>query len=182
MIVLISGSDRPGSNTLRVARLLEAMLVEAGEDVRLIDLGEHSATLFHPASYAEPPAEMIPLQEAILAAVGVLTVVPEYNGSFPGALKYFIDLLRFPESLVGVPAAFVGLSAGSGGGVRAVEHLEMVFHYRAAHLYGRRVFLRGIHRLLDSSGRLVDPELEERLRSLALGFSRFCRQVGARHT
>ncbi|RLE20696.1 MAG: NADPH-dependent oxidoreductase, partial [Acidobacteria bacterium] len=31
------------------------------------------------------------MQEAILETDGILTIVPEYNGSYPGALKYFID-------------------------------------------------------------------------------------------
>jgi len=75
-------------------------------------------------------------------ADGIVTVVPEYNGSFPGVLKYFIDMLRFPESLYGIPAAFVGIAAGEWGALRAVEQMEMVFQYRHAHLFGRRVFIR----------------------------------------
>jgi len=109
-------------------------------------------------------------------------VVAEYNGSFPGVLKYFIDMLRFPESLVDVPAGFVGVAAGEWGGLRAVEQLEMVFQYRHAHLYGRRVFLKGIDRLLDEDGRITDPALAERLETMVRGFAAFCRDVnrGAR--
>ena len=115
----------------------------------------------------------------MLRASGIVTVVPEYNVSFPGVLKYFIDMLRFPDSLVGKPAAFVGLSAGTGGGVRAVEQLEMVFQYRNAHLYGRRLFLRNAHGLLGAGDELLDAELAARLERLLRGFAAFADAVSA---
>ena len=61
-------------------------------------------------------------------------------------------------------AAFVGVAAGEWGGLRPVEQLEMVFQYRSAHLFGRRVFLKGIAGLLDAGGRFTDPGIEGRLR------------------
>ena len=112
MIVVISGSNRPGNNSAVVARTLGSMLVDAGEDVFPFDLEALPTELFTPAAYAEKPAAFEAIQEAILNTDGILTVVPEYNGSYPGALKYFIDCLRFPESLVAKPSAFVGVAAG----------------------------------------------------------------------
>jgi NAD(P)H-dependent FMN reductase len=94
-------------------------------------------------------------------------------------LKYFIDMLKFPESQAGITAGFVGLAAGEWGGLRAVEQIELVFQYRLAHLYGRRVFFKQIHTLLDESGRLTDPTLVARLEKMVNGFVTFCREVGA---
>lgn len=174
MIVVISGSNRPGNNSSIVAKALEAMVADAGETVFPVNLEALPPDLFTPAAYAEKPPEFEPIQEAILEADGILTVVPEYNGSFPGSLKYFIDCLRFPESLVGVPSAFVGVAAGKWGGLRAVEQLELVFQYRHAHLYGRRAFLGGIFDAI-ADGRLADPETLKRLQELVDGFVPFCR-------
>lgn len=176
MIVVISGSNRPGNNSSVVAKALEAMVVDAGETIFPIDLETLPPDLFTPAAYAEKPAAFEPIQEAILAADGILTVVPEYNGSFPGSLKYFIDCLRFPESLVGIPSAFVGVAAGKWGGIRAVEQLEMVFQYRHAHLYGRRVFLGGIFGSI-TDGRLADQEALNRMQELVGGFVPFCQAL-----
>ena len=114
---------------------------EAGEEVELLDLTELPVELFDGASYGEKPAAFAPFQDAILATDGILTVIPEYNGACPGVMKYFIDMLRFPDSLYEKPVGFIGLSAGPWGAVRAVEQLEMVFQYRHAHLFGRRVFI-----------------------------------------
>lgn len=177
MIVVISGTNRPQARTRVVAGLIEGMLEELGAETELLDLADLPPELFSPGSYAEKPAGFDPFQEAILRAEGIVTVVPEYNGSYPGVLKYFIDMLRFPESLAGVPAAFVGVAAGEWGGLRPVEQLEMVFQYRSAHLFGRRVFLKGVAGLLDAEGRLSDPGIEGRLRRMLSEFLAFARAV-----
>ncbi len=181
MIVVISGTNRPHSKTLRVSRLVESLLRGAVDDVRLLDLQGLPDGLFAPSSYAQKPDGLAPFQDAILAARGIVTVVPEYNGSFPGALKYFIDMLRFPESLVDKPAAFVGLSAGRWGAMRAVEQLEMVFQYRCANLYGRRVFLPAIDQLIDDFGQLREKAISDRLSEMVEGFVEFCDRLSDRH-
>jgi NAD(P)H-dependent FMN reductase len=175
MITVISGTNRPESNTRKVAGLVLNALAKHGKPSQLVDLAELPAELFASSSYASKPDSFAPHQEAILSTDGILTVVPEYNGSFPGVLKYFIDMLRFPESLYEKPAAFIGISAGPWGAVRAVEHLEMVFQYRHAHLFGRRCFIPGINQALGEAGRFTDPKIEERLVTMATGFADFCR-------
>jgi NAD(P)H-dependent FMN reductase len=176
MILVISGTNRPGARTLAVARIVEQLLRDIDEEVELLDLHGLPSDLFDPSAYAAKPAAFEPFQQAVLAADGLLVVVPEYNGSYPGVLKYFIDMLRFPESLYEKPAAFVGLANGRWGGLRAVEQLEMVFQYRHAHLFGRRLFLPGIGQVLDDSGALTKAELD-RLHVLAVGFADFCRRL-----
>jgi len=179
MITVIAGTNRPGSNTLKVAHLVLDVLRDGGEDVVLLDLAELPANIFERSSYAEKPRGFTTFQEAVLSTHGILNVVPEYNGSFPGVLKYFIDMLRFPESLYEKPAAFIGLSSGPWGGLRAVEHLEMVFQYRHAHLFGRRVFLPRISTVLDEAGKISDPEIERRLHDMVSGFAGFCHKLAA---
>jgi len=178
VIVVISGTNRPGSNTRKVAGLVESLLERAGVEPYLVDLQAMPLGLFDPSAYATKPPEFAPVQEAILAAEGIVTVVPEYNGSFPGVMKVFIDMLKFPESLVETPAAFVGLSAGRWGAVRSVEHLVQLFQYRNAHVYGRRVLMPGIDSVLDGNGRLQDPELQMRLANMVEGFVAFSRKLG----
>jgi NAD(P)H-dependent FMN reductase len=177
MITVVSGTNRPGSNTRKVANLVHEMLEESGEEATLLDLAELPAEIFANSSYASKPESFASFQNAVLSADGVLVVVPEYNGSFPGVLKYFIDMLRFPESLYEMPAAFVGISAGRWGGVRAVEQLEMVFQYRHAHLFGRRCFIPSIGQAFDEAGEMTDPDLFKRLRKTVLDFAVFCKSL-----
>ncbi len=178
MITLLSGTNRPSSNTLKVAGLANAVLEEEGHEVSLIDLSQLPLEIFSAESYAEKPEAFDPFQQAILNSNGILTVVPEYNGSFPGVLKYFIDMLRFPESLYEIPAGFIGISSGRWGGLRAVEHLEMIFQYRHAHLFGRRCFLPQIHQAFDTDGQLVDQALGDRMGKTVRDFGDFCRRLG----
>jgi NAD(P)H-dependent FMN reductase len=177
MIAVISGTNRPDSVTFRVSSIVSGMLGAGGARVAVLDLVDLPPELYAPSSYKEKPAAFETFQGTVLAAEGILTVTPEYNGSYPGALKYFIDMLRFPDSLVDKPAAFIGLSSGRWGALRAVEQLEMVFQYRCAHLFGHRVFLPEVHNLLDHEGNIKDPDVEKRLRRMALGFAEFCVKV-----
>lgn len=180
MLVVIAGTNRPGSNTLRIARVVRETLVERGVEVRLLDLAELPGDLMDGTSYAHKPSGFKSFQDAILAARGIITVVPEYNGSFPGILKYFIDMLRFPDSLYEKPAAFVGISSGRWGATRAVEHLEMVFHYRHGHLYGRRVFIPNVGAAIDADGHVIDPDVARRIEEMTAGFSVFCDRLDDR--
>src|ERR1700691_953991 len=139
-ILLISGTHRPDSNALKVTRVVQGHYQTAGIPVDLFSLTEMGAEAFVPAAYAAKPTSVLAIQKRVLDAAGLHVVCPEYNGSFPGVLKYFIDLLKFPESFDGKPVAFVGESNGTWGALRAVEHLQGIFGYRNAHVYPDRVF------------------------------------------
>jgi NAD(P)H-dependent FMN reductase/sugar phosphate isomerase/epimerase len=180
MITIIAGTNRPGSNTAQVARAVEACYRRRGVAAQVVDLGLLPAAAFAPESYAEKPEALRPFTEAVLQSAGVVVVTPEYNGSFPGALKYFIDLLKFPESFQGRPAAFVGLSSGQWGALRAVEQLQQIFAYRNAHLLPERVFLPGIREVLDGAGQFKNGELAQRLEAQAEAFVRFIHQLTGR--
>src|SRR5215831_3839338 len=131
--------------------------------MHVLDLAQMPTEIFSATSYAEKPKSFQPFAEAILKASGLHVVTPEYNGGVPGVLKYFIDMLKFPESFERRPVCFTGLSAGIWGAIRPVEQLQAIFGYRNAFNYPERVFLPGIHNLLDDQGRLKNAELLQRL-------------------
>jgi len=177
MITVISGTNRPDSNTIKIAKKAVEGLRRVGEDVELLDLTELPLELFDGASYGEKPEAFAAFQDKIIATDGILTVIPEYNGACPGVMKYFIDMLRFPDSLYEKPVGFIGISAGPWGAVRAVEQLEMVFQYRHAHLFGRRVFVPYVGKALDDQGQIVDSEMERRFGEVLEKFADFCRRL-----
>jgi chromate reductase len=145
--------------------------------LQVLDLAELPPEIFSPASYAQKPKSFQRFADGILQSDGLHVVTPEYNGSVPGVLKYFIDMLKFPESFNKRPVCFVGLSAGIWGALRPVEQLQAIFVYRNAYIYPERVFLPGIRDQLDEAGRLKDLELLERLASQAEGFVQFVERV-----
>ena len=178
-ILIISGSNRPDSNTLRVARIVESHYQEIGVPADVYSLEQLPPEIFSPEAYTNKPAAFVTIQDRILQSPGLHVVTPEYNGSFPGVLKYFIDLLKFPESFQDKPVAFVGIASGSFGGLRSVEQLQMVFGYRNAHVYPDRVFVPNISGQLNDQGKLIDVTLDQRLKKQAAGFARFAHVLGA---
>jgi len=177
MIVIINGTNRPGSNTRKVTTHVEATYKALGVKTQLLDLADLPPEIFSPSSYAEKPAAFKKFTDAVLASDGLVVVTPEYNGSLPGILKYFIDMLPFPESFEQRPVCFVGLSAGIWGALRPVEQLQAIFGYRNAFVFPERVFMPGIGKVLDAAGQFTSPDMEKRLKNQAEGFTGFVEKL-----
>lgn len=178
MITMVVGTNRPGSNTRKVASQVEEIYRELNTPLKVLDLANLPQEIFHPRSYEEKPASFKPFSEGVLQSSGLVIVTPEYNGSLPGVLKYFIDMLKFPESFEQRPVCFVGLAAGMWGALRPVEQLQAIFGYRNAYIYPERVFMPKVSDLLDAGGRLKDAEVVERLRAQQKGFIEFVAKLG----
>jgi NAD(P)H-dependent FMN reductase len=177
MIVIICGTNRPGSNTRKITSHIEAIYKTLGVPAQTLDLAEMPTEIFSPASYAGKPAGFAKFTNAVLASDGLVVVTPEYNGSVPGVLKYFIDMLPFPESFERQPVCFVGLAAGIWGALRPVEQLQAIFGYRNAFIYPERVFMPGINKLLDDGGQFTGADPKQRLENQAAGFVSFVEKL-----
>jgi NAD(P)H-dependent FMN reductase len=177
MISILIGTNRPGSNTAKVAENVFGFYKEAGAEAQLIDLGDLPPEIFSPTSYAEKPADFTAFTDRVLNASGLVVVTPEYNGGMPGVLKYFIDMLPFPESFERRPVCFVGLAAGQWGALRPVEQLQAIFGYRNAHIFPERVFIPGIGSALTEEGKFADEKLAGRLKKQAAGFNDFVQRL-----
>ncbi len=173
MLTLIVGTNRPDSNTRKVARNVESVYAELNVPLHVLDLAHLPPEIFASSSYGEKPKSFHPFADAILKSSGLIVVTPEYNGSVPGVLKYFIDMLKFPESFEKRPVCFVGVAAGIWGALRPIEQLQQIFGYRNAFVYPERVFLPQIYNLLDDAGKLNNPELLGRLKAQAEGYINF---------
>lgn len=179
-ILIIAGTNRADSMSSKMAEKLSKQYQENGANVDVIDLVDLPSDIFVSSIYKEKPASFQPLQERVLAANGIVFIVPEYNGSFPGILKYFIDLWQYPASFQNRCVSYVGLSAGPWGALRAVEALQGVFGYRNAFQFNERVFVNNIYSRWDfTSGKLKqlsdkEIDLEELLESQTKNFISFC--------
>ncbi|MCX7872682.1 MAG: NAD(P)H-dependent oxidoreductase [Verrucomicrobiae bacterium] len=177
-IRIISGTNRDENNTSKIAHELLRVYRDLGADVEIIDLRKLPSEIFSGAAYQEKPKGWAEFQDKIDTADGLVVITPEYNGSFPGVLTYFIDMLEFPKSLQGKPCCFIGLSAGIWGGLRAVEHLQDIFIYRGALIFPKSVFIPNIYTCLDEKGNITCDEIIERLKNQALSFIDFVSHSG----
>ena len=176
-MTLLVGTNRPGSNTRRVCTHIEEIYAELKVPLKVLDLAFLPDEIFQRTSYAEKPASFQPFAEGILQASGLVLVTPEYNGSLPGVLKYFVDMLKFPDSFQHRPVCFVGVAAGMWGALRPVEQLQAIFGYRNAYLFPERVFLPKVNDLLNDAGKIKDPEILARLHAQAVGFVDFVEKI-----
>lgn len=178
-IVVVCGTNREGA----LSRLLATEAAEAyrqrGCTVDLLDMNELPAEALLPTAYKEQTDSVKALVDRFLKSDGATFVVPEYNGSYPGVLKLFVDMLPYPEGFESRPCAFLGLAAGQFKGLRAVEHFQQVAGYRNAHLFPRRLFIGdSFKQFVD--GKLKDDELGQRLHGQAEGFIAFVKSLGSR--
>ena len=169
-IVVVPGTNRAGSLSLTLAKLVVADHQALGHSTDLLEM-QLSAEFLLPNAYKEPAPGVKALVDRFLAADGVVFVVPEYNGSYPGILKLFVDMLPYPQGFDRRPCAFIGLSAGQFQALRAVEHLQGVAGYRNAFLYPNRVFIGDSFKQFTPDGKLVDAKLAGRLSAQASGFA-----------
>lgn len=181
MICLVSGTNRPGSQTLRVTRLLEKLYKAQGVETSILDLNTLPHEIFQPEAYAAKPTSFQSFSDTVLKAEGLVIVTPEYNGSFPGVLKLFIDMLKFPESFEKKPVAFVGLAAGMWGALRSVEQLEGVFKYRNAFLFNERVFLPRVESQLTPEDTFVQALTSQLVDSQVKNFVAFVESLKKLH-
>ena len=176
-IVVLPGTNREGSNTLRLGRAVAARYsAHDGVEVELLDLRELPSGLLSPKAYATKPAGWARFADAVVGADGLHVLTPEYNGGAPGVLKVFIDHLPFPESFERRPVCFTGLAAGRFGALRPVEQLQGIFGYRNALQYPDRVFIPGVGKALGPDGWPIDAMLSDFLDKQITGFLSF---VGA---
>lgn len=176
MKYIISGTDRPGSNSLKVAKYIKTIYRDLGEEVEIIDLQDVKPLMAEQTVYSNPTEAMKVILDKVLSSDGLIVVCPEYNGSMPGILKYFIDHLKFPESFEYRPVCFVGLGFMFGG-LRPVEHLQGVFGYRNAFIFPERVFITQPPSKITEDGNISDEIVVSLLRKQATGFQKFTKAL-----
>ncbi|MFI1830611.1 NADPH-dependent FMN reductase [Streptomyces sp. NPDC020412] len=120
-------------------------------DVTLVDL----ADLDLPTALGSAAPEGLAAVSATLAQADAFVVVtPEYNHSYPAALKSLIDWHY--AQWHAKPVAFVSYG-GVSGGLRAVEHLRQVFAELHATTVRDTVSFHNAHGDFDGEGHHKDP-------------------------
>lgn len=163
MITIISGTNRPASNSRAVADLYAQMLSDRGEENRILDLADLPADFTSTALYANTGKNKAfnKLSSLIVSSDKFVFVVPEYNSSFPGVLKAFIDGLEYPYTFKDKKAALVGLSSGMQGSGLALSHLTDILNYLGMHVLAIKLKLAHFKKNFD--GKIITNQLYQEL-------------------
>ena len=154
MITIIAGTNRPNSNTLKVAKYYQNQLAEKGLQTNLFDLKDLPINFLADSLYGKKTEAFNKIQELITNTSKFLFVIPEYNGSYPGVLKTLIDACAFPESFYDKKACLVGISSGKYGNIRGIEHFNGVCAYLHLHVMPLRLHIPNIKQELNENGDL----------------------------
>jgi chromate reductase len=152
MITIISGTNRPESNTLKVAKYYQNTLTKKGQEANILSLTDLPGQLIISDLYGKRSPEFKKIQEQITATEKFVFIIPEYNGSFPGVLKTLIDACDFPDSFYDKKACLVGISSGKYGNIRGIDHFGGVCSYLHLHVLPLRLHIPAIKTELDEYG------------------------------
>lgn len=169
MITIIAGTNRKGSNTKLIAleyrRILSAMEVEAGllslDEVDLADMASRG------------PAFRLIQDEVLHPTTKFIFIIPEYNGSFPGILKFMIDSTDPKLAWWHKKALLTGVATGRAGNLRGMEHLTGSLMHIKMLVHPNRLPISMVDRLLDADGMLTDEHTQNAIRHQLNDFTGF---------
>lgn len=153
--MIVSGTNRTRSNTLKVCGIYKQLLSEKGYKAHIFDLRFLPADIAFYEHKGKNSKEFTELLDRYVRPFRrFFFVVPEYNGSFPGILKVFLDLTH-PREWNNRLACLVGVAEGRAGNLRGLEHLTGILHYMQMHVYHYKLPISSISSNMDDSGNFI---------------------------
>jgi chromate reductase len=122
MYLIISGTNRKDSFTLRIAKLYQSILKKKNIEAHVLSLAGLDLMDRNPAVIELEKKWLLPAEKYIF-------ISPEYNGSIPGVLKCLIDVSDVKKVWKGKKALLTGVSKGRAGNLRGMDHLTGIMHY-----------------------------------------------------
>lgn len=154
-VVVICASTRDGRFGPTVAEWIASQArAHQSFGVDYLDLADHPLPLHLSGNPNDEDAQLLAaVTPRLEAADAFIVVTPEYNHSFPAALKNLIDW-HFTQWQA-KPVCFTSYG-GMAGGLRSVEHLRAVFTELHAVTTRDVVSFHNVWGQFDDSGQLID--------------------------
>ena len=179
MITIISGTNRNGNHSIKLAHYVKQVFQGmTDEPIELLDLCILKGPLLVGGDYAQDDQspQVRDLQDQfILPAEKFYFVVPEYNGSFPGILNFFLDacsVREYGRTFSGKKAAILGVSSGRAGNLRGMDHLTGILNYLNVTVMPNRLPVSSIKGLI-MDDQIDDPATLQAIRQQVEDFHQF---------
>lgn len=161
-IAVVLGTARIDRQSEKVAKLITDIINETnGVSGELVDVKEHVQEAVTMPPWGAGGADKNPTawKEVVQRSQALILVVPEYNHGYPGELKLLLDSLW--EDYKGMPVSIVGVSTGTLGGARVIDHIKPVLI--ELHLYPIREGLNvsKVKELFNEEGSLTNEKTKE---------------------
>jgi chromate reductase, NAD(P)H dehydrogenase (quinone) len=148
MITIISGTNRAGSYSLKVANEYQRILAEKGVKSQVFTL-EGVNVLERDAAFQEIENKII------VPTKTFIFISPEYNGSFPGVLKMLFDTGVSHKIWWHKKALLTGVATGRAGNLRGMDHLSAVLNHVKVTVHPFQLPISNVDKLMDESGRFT---------------------------
>lgn len=159
-IVVVSSTNRPDSNTLKVSKIYQSILKSKNIDAKILDFTRLPENISFAETFGKrSPAYSELIQEYVSQIHKFVFVVPEYNGSFPGILKTFLDSVH-PREWANKDVCLVGIADGRAGNLRGMEHLTGIMNYLKMHVYHNKLPISIINKVMDSEGNFSEEQMK----------------------
>ena len=179
MITVIAGTNRPDSKTEIIAQYyFEALKKSTDEDVRFYSLQNMPTDIIHSEMYSAEGQnkELAKIQDEILTPANKwVLVLPEYNGSFPGIFKLFMDAVsvrNYAETFKNKKMSLIGVASGRAGNLRGLDQLSNAMNYLGFTVFPQKLPLPGIAGKTNDS-EITDDYTKETLDAHASSFIAF---------
>jgi NAD(P)H-dependent FMN reductase len=152
MYTIISGTNREGSHTEKVAHEYQRILQQKDIDAKLFSL-KNFDPLHRNAEFLRAENDiLIPTKKYIF-------IIPEYNGSYPGVLKAMIDNSDIRKDWHFKKALLTGVATGRAGNLRGMDHLSDTLHYLKMNVHYNKLPISVIDKVMDERGNLNEETL-----------------------
>lgn len=121
------------------------------------------------------PPSWLQFREQVKQMDAFLFVTPEYNRSFPAAIKNALDIgsRPFGQNLwSGKPGAIISVSPGRLGGFGSNHHLRQSFSFLNCYIMPQpEMYIGDVESLLDENGAVVNERTQSSLHHFATAFA-----------
>lgn len=152
MYTIISGTNRTGSHTEKVAEEYHRILKEKSIDAKIFTLKNFDVLHRSPHFLKFEIEILIPTHKFIF-------IIPEYNGSYPGVLKAMIDNSDIKKVWNYKKALLTGVATGRAGNLRGMDHLSDTLHYMKMNVFYNKLPISVIDKVMDERGRLDEETI-----------------------
>lgn len=164
VVAILSATHRPDSYTRRVALYLAREIEAMGGNYHFTDFQVLPQDFLYSDLFGRRSESFSAIIELLESCGTWIWVVPEYNGSFPGVVKVFIDALP-REIFKGRRAGLVGLSDGRFGNLRGLDHLSGILHYCGMEISPFRAHLMHIRTHWNEAEGCPTPAYQQELKT-----------------
>ncbi|MES2516184.1 MAG: NADPH-dependent FMN reductase [Bacteroidota bacterium] len=172
-ITIISATNRVDSNTEKIANYYVSVLKSKNIEVDLFSLRSLPESFLYSDLFGKRSPDFQKFMDLhIEHQTKFIFIAPEYNGSFAGILKVFLDAIP-PRMWTDNKACLIGVSTGRAGNIRGLDHLTNILNYLKINVYHNKLPISRVDTLLDTNGVLADAETQKVIDAQLEGFLKF---------